>query len=641
LLKRSLAVIIIVLMFLSILLLSLPGHKQAGNNGLQAVNGRMELASWDMDRTEVLPLDGEWEFYWNRLLTPADFSVEKPDRPVLTGYMQVPSLWNGKAPGGEKLPVFGCATYRLVLENPPCNGVFGLKKVNARFSSKVFVNGQELLSDGVPAGGAVDYEPGNTPQLGFFSSDRGNIEILVQVANYEYPNSGIPASLELGSDKALLRQHQRNYLYSMAILVILFTTAFLYLNFFVIAQFNGVKQYSMLFFSVFCILFAIANSLADQRPLLLFLPDMSFALAFKLKDFFLAANFIVMLWVFHMSKKGLLPLGLIRIISVACSVYLIGILLLPIYIYIKICLLVMACNTAILLLLLIQSVRLYIRKGEGLLLFIAILAINLYSADAILFSLGFKTSSGFLQVYIMIFAAMMIFLLSGQYFTAIRQQQASLKRTQEAEIAFLRAQINPHFLYNALNSVAALCITAPEKAEDVVVELSQYLRRSFDFKRMDAMSTLARELELLETYLYVEKTRFGDRLKVVYDIDETLNLPIPPLVLQPLVENAVKHGLMDSVAGVTVKVSIQCQGDEAVFTIEDNGIGMEQGRLDCLLEEKTKSGGIGLWNINQRLKMLYGRELSIRSEKGSGTQVTFALPLKKEERRKKYFIGRR
>jgi sensor histidine kinase YesM len=228
-----------------------------------------------------------------------------------------------------------------------------------------------------------------------------------------------------------------------------------------------------------------------------------------------------------------------------------------------------------------------------------------------------------------------------QYFTAIKQRQDSIKQSQEAEIAFLRAQINPHFLYNALNSVVSLCKSAPDKAEEVVVELSQYLRGSFDFKQMDAMSTLDKELKLLEAYLYIEKTRFGDRLNVEYDLDETLNFRIPPLILQPLVENAVIHGLLKSIAGGTVKISILRQGNEAVFTVTDNGVGMERKQLDCLLEENPKTGGIGVWNINQRLKMLYNRGLSIKSEKGKGTQVSFSLPLSREEKQKKSFFKRK
>ncbi|MBN7773537.1 sensor histidine kinase [Clostridium aminobutyricum] len=593
----------------------------------------MELAGWSLAQKGSLRLDGEWEFYWGELLTPADFAKQGADRPKPTGYMQVPGLWNGKIMDGETLPAFGCATYRLVLKNLTYDGTLGVKKGNARFSSKVYVNGRELLSDGVPAQQAAEYKSGNTPQLGFFNSNGGDIEILVQVANYEYINSGIPVSFELGREAAMLHQNQRIYSLSLAVFVILITIAFLYFIFFAVARWNGMNEYLMPLFSLFCILFSVGNGLSDQRPLLLLLPDIPFTWAFKMKDFFLTANFIVVIWVFHLFKKELLPMRrLIFIISFVYGVYLIGVLFLPIHVYMKVHLLVMACNTVTLLLLLIRSVLMYIRKAEGFSLFIAILTVNLYSADAILFSLGFKTSSSFSQVYIMLFATVMMFLLSMQYFTAIRRLQTSMKRTQEAEISFLRAQINPHFLYNALNSIAALCATAPEKAEDVVVELSQYLRRSFDFKRMDAMSTLAQELELLEAYLYIEKMRFGERLQVEYDMDETLNLPIPPLILQPLVENAVRHGLMEHIAGVMVTISIKRQQDEAIFTIADNGVGMNAERLSGLLEQKPKSGGIGVWNINQRLKMLYNRELTVYSEKGKGTSVTFALPLHQEKK---------
>lgn len=636
--KRSLVVFLIILAFISLLLLSMPNPKQEQSSSLQAVNGRMELKDWNMERTKILPLDGEWEFYWEQLLTPADFLEQDADRPMLTGYIPVPGLWNGKQYGEEKIPVFGYSTYRLVLENVPYHGVLGLQKGNARFSSKIYVNGQELLHDGVPAGRAADYKSGNTPQLGFFNNDSGRIEILVQVANYEYMNAGIPVSLELGKEAVMLHQHQKNNLLALAVFAILLTIALLHLIFFAVALTGGLKEYLLPLFSLFCFLIAIGNGLADQRPLLLLLPEIPFTMVFKMKDFFLSANFIVMIWIFHKFKKGLLPLRPVRIISIAYGCYLAAVVVLPIYVYYKIHLLVMACNTIILLVLLIRAIFLYIRNAEGLLLFIAILSINLYSADAILFSLGLKTSSSFIQVYIMIFAVVMILLLSMQYFTALSSLKTSVKRTREAEIAFLRAQINPHFLYNALNSIASLCGSAPDKAEEVVVELSQYLRHSFDFKRMDAMSTLTKELELLEAYLYVEKTRFGNRLKVEYDIDETLDIPIPPLILQPLVENAVKHGLMDNISGGTVTISIKRQAQAAVFTITDNGVGMDVGMLGELLQENPKDRGIGVWNINQRLKMLYNIELKVISQKGYGTQVTFALPLGEKEIRRMKLI---
>lgn len=625
--KRTLVVIIIILGFILLQFLSMPHDQQTKKSNIEAVNGKMDLNNWNMEDNKILPLDGLWEFYWEQLLTPADFITEGGEQPKLTGYMNVPGLWNGKVFGNEELPVFGYSTYRLVLENIPYEGVLGLKKGNARFSSKIYVNDQEIFSDGTPAASSIDYKSGNTPQVGFFCYDGGRVEILVQVANYDYMNAGIPVSIELGNEEDMMQQYQKNNLIAIGIFAILCTIALLHLIFFGVAWSGGLKEHLLPLFSLFCFLFAMGNGLADQRPLLLFFPDISFTTVFKMKDFFLAANFIVVLWIFYKFKKGLLQLRAARLLSIIYGIYLVAVIVLPIIIYIKIYLFVIICNTVILLLLLKRSLLLYIRNGEGFLLFTAILSINMYSLDAILFSLGYKSSSGFLQVYMIIFAAVMILLLSMQYFSALSNLKSSVKRTREAEIAFLRAQINPHFLFNALNSIASLCQSAPERAEEVVVELSQYLRHSFDFKRMDGMSTLAKERELLDAYLYIEKTRFGDRLQVEYDIDEALDFPMPPLILQPLVENAVRHGLMARITGGTVTVSIKQRGEEAVFTITDNGVGIEADKLKGLLEQNPKDRGIGVWNINQRLQMIYNKELSISSDKNHGTQVTFVLPI--------------
>lgn len=596
------------------------------NVDFKAMKGRMDVSAWDMKKTKILSLDGEWEFYRDALLVPEDFKAGNHMEP--TGYMKVPSLWNGKVLQGKILPVFGCATYRLVLEGVPFHGVLGLKKNNIRFSSRIYVNGQELLADGVPAQAAKDYQSGNTPKIGFFSYNGGQIEILVQAANYEYLNSGIPVSFELGSEAAMLGRHQKDNLFAIAVFIILLTIALLHLVFYFTARIKGRKEHLMLLFSIFCFLFAIGNALTDQRPLLLVLPDIPFTLVFKMKDFFLSANFIVVIIIFYKFGSGLLSSRLARTISLVYGAYLVTVVVLPIHVYYRIHQLVMLGNTIILLVLLVRSAVLFIRKAEGLPLFIAVLAINLYSADSILFSLAVKADSGFGQIFILFFALVMIAYLSMQYYTALDSLQHSMRHAQEAEIAFLRAQINPHFLYNALNSIAALCREAPEKAEDVVVELSQYLRRSFDFKRLNSITTLAEEMELLDAYLYLEKIRFGDRLCVEYDLEEDLNPAIPPLILQPLVENAVRHGLMVKEEGGTVTILVRRLGEEAVFTIKDNGIGMSPGVLEHLLEEKAEKGGIGAWNINKRLKMLYGRAMTVSSELGKGTSVTFTLPIK-------------
>ncbi|MFC5530527.1 sensor histidine kinase [Cohnella yongneupensis] len=162
----------------------------------------------------------------------------------------------------------------------------------------------------------------------------------------------------------------------------------------------------------------------------------------------------------------------------------------------------------------------------------------------------------------------------------VRKHRQLQSEAKDAEIAFLRSQIKPHFLYNSLNSIAALCIDEPRKAEQLTLDLSQYLRSSFDFKQLDTLTTIKNELELLQAYLNIERARFGSRLDVEYDVDADLDIQVPPLVLQPLVENAIKHGLMSNLRGGTVK----------------------------------------------RIQLLYGQSLRIHSEEGIGTKVIFDLP---------------
>lgn len=211
-----------------------------------------------------------------------------------------------------------------------------------------------------------------------------------------------------------------------------------------------------------------------------------------------------------------------------------------------------------------------------------------------------------------------------------RQLQTKAK---DAEIAFLRSQIRPHFLYNALNSIAELCVDEPRRAEELTLDLSQYLRRSFDFKLQDGETSIQHELDLVQAYLNIEQARFGDKLHVEYDIDAHPMRRIPALMLQPIVENAVIHGIRSSdlTTGI-VKVSVRSIEDGAVrFEVTDNGIGMTAQRLEEVLSAEKESRGVGLRNISRRLELLYGNRLRVESEKGAGTRVSFDIPAEPPE----------
>lgn len=210
---------------------------------------------------------------------------------------------------------------------------------------------------------------------------------------------------------------------------------------------------------------------------------------------------------------------------------------------------------------------------------------------------------------------------------SLTKLKTSVQLARDAEIAFLRSQIKPHFLFNALNAIAALCITDAQRAEEMIIHLSEYLRNSFDFKQLDAMTSLENELNLVSSYVSIEQARFGTRVQVEYDIHANPNWMVPPLILQPIVENAIRHGLMSNSQGGTVTIIVKQQGlTELQLIVKDNGSGMSEAQKQKILDPKNASKGIGLWNINQRLRLLYGTEMKIDSKVGFGTKVEIVLP---------------
>ena len=205
------------------------------------------------------------------------------------------------------------------------------------------------------------------------------------------------------------------------------------------------------------------------------------------------------------------------------------------------------------------------------------------------------------------------------------------KSVQEAlknEMAFLQAQIKPHFLYNALSTIMSYCYTDGARAGDLLSNLSEYLQKSFNIDNTATTVSLENELERTKAYTEIEKARFGERLTVEYDVDESLmEQRILPLTIQPLVENSIRHGLMKRKNGGSVKIAVKREMDKIGITVEDNGIGIED--LGAVFQRKDSSkqkGGVGLTNIKRRLMKYYGTELYVASNVKEGTKVYFAIP---------------
>jgi two-component system, LytTR family, sensor kinase len=206
---------------------------------------------------------------------------------------------------------------------------------------------------------------------------------------------------------------------------------------------------------------------------------------------------------------------------------------------------------------------------------------------------------------------------------AIDEQEERLAR---AELGALRAQISPHFIYNALAAVAGYIHSQPEHARELLTDFADFTRYAFGRDR--SYVTLADELQYVEKYLSLERARFSDRLEVRLEVaPEILPAVVPVLSLQPLVENAVRHGIeVGPEGGRRIEITGTDLGMDAAVTVRDEGIGMTPEQVSAALN--GLAGGIGLSNVHRRLRTTFGPEygLSISSEPGEGTEVTLVIP---------------
>ncbi|MGF1430998.1 histidine kinase [Kitasatospora sp. LaBMicrA B282] len=204
----------------------------------------------------------------------------------------------------------------------------------------------------------------------------------------------------------------------------------------------------------------------------------------------------------------------------------------------------------------------------------------------------------------------------------------SRSRLIEAELRSLRAQISPHFVFNSLTAIASFVRTDPDRARELLLEFAEFTR--YSVRRHGDFTTLAEELRSIDQYLNLVRARFGDRLRVTLRVaPEVLPVALPFLCLQPLVENAVKHGIEGRPGTGRITLTADDAGAEAVVVIEDDGAGADPARIRALLAGQAGPGdGIGLGNVDERLRQVYGdgHGLVVETAVGAGLKVTVRIP---------------
>ncbi|WP_342599850.1 histidine kinase [Psychrobacillus sp. FSL H8-0483] len=604
------------------------------NEQTYALKGTIDLANTPFSSSKLTSLDGEWEFYEGELLTSQDFKKKNVVTPT---YIKVPGNWS-KDTIGKPIQPKGSATYRLIIKNIPKGDHVGIKKQNIRSSSRIYINGELMLEEGMPSNNVKEYEAKNNPQIIFFEPNETDIELIIHVSNYSYISSGIASSIYFGEQPQLINFSFKKSVFEVSVITILFTIGLVYLILLLLVKGYHKKEPSILAFALSCIFTSMINMCISDRPILYFFPELPFEAIFKIKDTsaFLSA-LCTFLLVSHISKD-LLSFKLRNILSILYITFIIIIIFSSLEFYNTIIPFFVCFNMIIYLKIFYINLHLYFKERylnndfkNHTIIFIGLFSSNIYSFDLNLYSLGVTKDITIGFICIVLYALSLTLLLTLKVGNFYKKNDYLAKELAINEQAFLQAQIKPHFLFNALSSVMSLCYRDGREAARLLNYLSIYLRRSFEFNFQNEFVTIESELALVKTYLEIEKTRFGDEIQIEYDIDqEILEREILPISIQPLVENAVIHGINQKEDGGTIHITVKKNDLHIFICVTDNGVGMSIDKINLIMNDpqhNQHNSGIGITNINKRLEKYYKKQLHIESSTNTGTKVSFEIPI--------------
>lgn len=251
-----------------------------------------------------------------------------------------------------------------------------------------------------------------------------------------------------------------------------------------------------------------------------------------------------------------------------------------------------------------------------------------YAAPRRLWALYLPTAWGLLFVFACVVASISIPIKIWNNARIEMKLEEQERLLLEARLDALQSQINPHFLFNTLNSISSLVRFDPDRARELILKLSKILRRLLG--KHDEFVQLREEMEFIDHYLDIEVVRFGrDKLRVYKHLDpDTLDIVVPSMLLQPLVENSIKHGLAPKVDGGSITLRSRRQGGKLVIHVEDDGVGMSAPPA-VAAQTMASGAGIGMMNVAERLHVLFGEEgqMTVRSRDGQGTLVIVEIPM--------------
>ena len=588
---------------------------------LKAQQGILDLTDWDFANYPLHSLDGEWLFFYQQFVKPDN--KEGSAHGVIT----VPGLWNSFQYNGAKIGSSGYGTYELkVLLPSDYKEKLALKVPDMSCSYRLFINGEEISSNGIVGTSPTEELPQWKPLIKSLNTNSSQLDIVIHVSNFHHVKGGIWESIVLGTEAAVYKNREMNLLLSFILIGVLFISVLYYLVIFSVMQ----NTMTSLYLAMFSLMAGLRELLVREVVIFLIFPNISFDLISKLEYITVPSGPVLLALSLYSLYQAEFPKKVLHTIVTVFSVYIIIIIFTPLKIFgpLMHLYLILFVIAFIYLITVIAAAAKKKKPGAGTLLFGTCFLLLTALIDM---GYVYKVHNNYDLAYTFSIG-LIIFILCQMHslslYIADVFQQA--QRVAKAEMAFLQAQIVPHFLYNTLNTIIHLTRESPEKARSLLTELSNYLHGKFNFDLYHKNTSISLEYELgiVKSYLAIESVRFNDRLKVNYQVEEqALNYKILPFLLQPLVENAVKHGFTNNPEDCIIVISAFFQQNNLMLSVSDNGLGMPKAKILALTKGDSKELGTGLNNINQRLNAAYGTGLSITSATNMGTTINIKIPL--------------
>jgi len=593
------------------------------------VDGKANVSEWQNNESKLVSLKGNWEFYWNNFVTEAD--IQNGAQPDLL--VKAPDVWNNYEIDGKKLPGFGYASYKISITGIEVGREISFYIPTMSTAYEMYIDDNLVSSCGEVSKTEAGSKPEYRPKQVNYTPTADHFDIIVHVSNYSYARGGMWYCLYMGTASNISNIRELIVCRDMFILGSFFVMIFLFLSIYLSRK----KERASLFLALISFT-AVCRTLVYGGFLINYLfPHISFDVIVKMDYMTLYWFPIIMQLVLYEIFQDHIKFSMIKVfiyIDVALSIFTI---VAPISVLTNITKLAELMMVVISLSIYSQLYDvLKLRKKYAIVMYIGFtvdLAAGVYDVLLQASMVEFVVSE-FTPLGLFFMIMLQAYVLARNFTASIEYNEKSfieiknhIENERKSELKFLKSQIKPHFVNNALNTIISVSRTDIYKAQELLVEFSTYLRGCFDFKDIQDLIPLEREIEFIKAYVVLQQARFGDKIQVTYEMDD-MSFMLPSLILQPLVENAITHGIREKKTMGNILIYEISHTNFVRIGVKDDGIGIDKERIEKLINGIEQSRGIGVYNITSRLQKTYGISLQIENIKEGGVDVYMDIPQK-------------